>query len=131
MLYHESTILPQAYLLQSRRSKRMDSTDDEHSPENSSKKYVRINKTKYKTEMCKNFSEMGYCPYRNKCQFAHGENEICRLEPPAKIFYRTRNCHSFWNQGQCKYGFRCQFSHYTTSKETTHFLEICKFSFTD
>ena len=27
---------------------------------------------KYKTELCKNYSEKGYCPYRWKCQFAHG-----------------------------------------------------------
>lgn len=31
-----------------------------------------INVGKYKTEMCKNYSEMGYCPYWEKCQFAHG-----------------------------------------------------------
>ncbi len=31
---------------------------------------------KYKTELCKNFSETGFCPYRKKCKFAHGINEL-------------------------------------------------------
>ena len=62
------------YALYRPKIKGNDSTDDEQSPQKGcNKKLQRINKTKYKTEMCKNFSEMGYCPYREKCQFAHGD----------------------------------------------------------
>lgn len=32
----------------------------------------KIDKTKFKTEMCKNWIEQGFCRYGNKCQFAHG-----------------------------------------------------------
>lgn len=32
----------------------------------------KIDKTKFKTEMCKNWIEQGYCRYGTKCQFAHG-----------------------------------------------------------
>ena len=32
--------------------------------------------TKYKTELCKNWIEVGYCRYKNKCKFAHGQDEI-------------------------------------------------------
>ena len=27
--------------------------------------------TKYKTKLCQKFSEEGYCPYGNRCQFIH------------------------------------------------------------
>lgn len=29
-------------------------------------------RVKYKTELCHNFSQTGYCPYEKRCQFAHG-----------------------------------------------------------
>lgn len=32
--------------------------------------------TKFKTEMCKNWSETGRCNYGNKCRFAHGKDEL-------------------------------------------------------
>lgn len=51
---------------------RADSTDDESNLDRFSPKIVKTNICKFKTEMCKNYSEMGFCPYRNKCQFAHG-----------------------------------------------------------
>ena len=66
---------------------------------------------KYKTEMCKNFSEVGHCPYFEKCQFAHGSHELLETVPACKRFYRTKPCKPFWEKGSCSYGFRCQFSH--------------------
>lgn len=36
------------------------------------KQKVKKDKVKYKTELCKTFSEKGYCPYGRKCRFAHG-----------------------------------------------------------
>jgi len=55
---------------------------------------------------------MGYCPYRTKCQFAHGGEELLRSAPAPKKAYRTKKCKSFWEEGVCRYGFRCQFLHY-------------------
>ncbi|KAJ2161072.1 hypothetical protein GGF46_001743 [Coemansia sp. RSA 552] len=34
----------------------------------------------YKTKMCQRFSELGECPYGEKCQFAHGDDEL--RDPP-------------------------------------------------
>ena len=28
--------------------------------------------SKAKSSLCRNFTEKGFCPYGNKCQFAHG-----------------------------------------------------------
>lgn len=64
--------------------------------------------------MCKNYSEMGYCPYRSKCQFAHGPHELVQSAKNPKKAYRTRKCKSFWEEGTCRYGFRCQFLHNET-----------------
>ena len=33
---------------------------------------------KYKTELCKTFSETGKCPYGFKCRFAHGKEELSK-----------------------------------------------------
>ena len=51
---------------------RSDSTDDEFQIDYRTPRVVKTNICKYKTEMCKNFSENGFCPYTEKCQFAHG-----------------------------------------------------------
>lgn len=32
--------------------------------------------TKYKTELCKNWIEVGYCRYKSLCMFAHGHSEV-------------------------------------------------------
>uniref|UniRef100_A0A3Q3Q2S1 mRNA decay activator protein ZFP36 n=1 Tax=Monopterus albus TaxID=43700 RepID=A0A3Q3Q2S1_MONAL len=42
--------------------------------------------SRYKTELCRSFTENGLCKYGGKCQFAHGEEEkkhsFCRSSPP-------------------------------------------------
>ena len=35
----------------------------------------------YKIEMCKNWTEVGYCRYGKKCQYAHGCDELNTLTP--------------------------------------------------
>ena len=70
---------------------------------------TKTNTLKLKTELCKNFSEMGRCRYGNKCRFAHGAHELVSA-PSAKSF-RKRKCNGFWNNGYCSYGIRCQFGH--------------------
>ena len=34
------------------------------------------NKNKYKTKLCKNYTESGYCKYKDQCSYAHGEKEL-------------------------------------------------------
>ena len=88
------------------------SSDGDTHDESPAAKKSPANPCKYKTEMCKNYSEMGYCPYWEKCQFAHGIEELHWKEPSKKHFYRTRKCQPFWAKSNCNYGSRCQFSHY-------------------
>lgn len=83
---------------------------------------------KYKTEMCKNYSEMGYCPYYEKCQFAHGYHDMILtpelFERLSRQASKPRRCKNFWNTGQCAYGLRCQFSHYEVNQDCLTYLKI-------
>ncbi len=36
--------------------------------------YCKTNPKKHKTELCKTYSELGYCNYGKKCRFAHGRD---------------------------------------------------------
>ncbi|KAI0711691.1 hypothetical protein C8Q76DRAFT_810096 [Earliella scabrosa] len=56
----------------------------------------------YKTELCRTWEEKGSCRYRAKCQFAHGEEELRKVE---------RHPKTFWVFGSCPYGKRCCFIH--------------------
>lgn len=70
---------------------------------------------------------MGYCPYRVKCQFAHGPQELTNSVPAVKKAYRTKKCKSFWESGICRYGFRCQFQHYELEhRKDRDFLKNCQ-----
>lgn len=68
---------------------------------------------------------MGYCPYYEKCQFAHGYEEL-EVAPPgySTLDYRNRRCIKFWTTGQCSYGLRCKFSHYEVNRATLNNLRI-------
>ena len=63
----------------------------------------------YKTELCKKFQTRGYCPYGNKCRFAHGKEELITKIQGAN--YKKEKCNSFYVKGYCPYGSRCQFQH--------------------
>lgn len=63
----------------------------------------------YKTEICRSHSEMGYCKYGNKCQFAHDMNELRNVNRHPR--YKTETCRTFWEEGSCPYGKRCCFIH--------------------
>jgi len=69
---------------------------------------------RYKTELCKSFTETGVCRYGVKCQFAHGKEEVRPILRHPK--YKTEICKTFHNTGTCPYGMRCRFIH-TRSKE--------------
>jgi hypothetical protein len=68
------------------------------------------NDPKYKTELCRSWSENGFCVYGNKCRFAHGKHEM--FEKPINLTkYRQKDCNSFKENGFCMYGSRCNFKH--------------------
>lgn len=64
---------------------------------------------RYKTELCRTFSENGSCRYGDKCQFAHGEAELRTVSRHPK--YKTEMCRTFHTTGFCPYGTRCHFIH--------------------
>jgi hypothetical protein len=65
--------------------------------------------TRYKTELCRPFTETGKCKYGDKCQFSHGTNEL-RI-PMRHPKYKTEYCRTFHTTGYCPYGPRCHFIH--------------------
>ena len=69
----------------------------------------QINYSRYKTELCRQFSENGECKYGDKCQFAHGFNDLKDVNRHPK--YKTDYCKTFHSKGFCPYGPRCHFIH--------------------
>eukprot|EP00826_Nyctotherus_ovalis_P062461 TRINITY_DN9038_c0_g1_i18.p1 TRINITY_DN9038_c0_g1~~TRINITY_DN9038_c0_g1_i18.p1 ORF type:complete len:176 (-),score=30.12 TRINITY_DN9038_c0_g1_i18:129-656(-) len=67
-------------------------------------------KYKYKTELCKNWEERGYCPYGAKCRFAHGARELNSKEK-INDKYKSKPCQAFFSTMFCSYGNRCLFKH--------------------
>ncbi|XP_068173452.1 mRNA decay activator protein ZFP36L1 [Antennarius striatus] len=65
--------------------------------------------SRYKTELCRSFTESGLCKYGGKCQFAHGHEELRDLSRHPK--YKTEPCRTFHTIGFCPYGMRCHFVH--------------------
>lgn len=65
--------------------------------------------SRYKTELCRSFTENGLCKYGGKCQFAHGQEELRDLSRHPK--YKTEPCRTFHTIGFCPYGTRCHFVH--------------------
>jgi hypothetical protein len=64
----------------------------------------------YKTELCKTWVEKNFCPYKDKCRFAHGKKELHERLVNCK-FYKLKECNSFFQKGFCPYGSRCHFKH--------------------
>jgi len=74
-----------------------------------SRKRTKFNTRLYKTELCRSWSELGYCPYGDsRCQFAHGKHELRPVIRHKK--YKTVKCKNFL-AGYCPYGSRCCFIH--------------------
>lgn len=70
----------------------------------------------YKTELCRNWRETGLCRYGNKCQFAHGGDELRGVLRHPK--YKTEICRQYHTTGTCTYGKRCRFVHHCTEMRT-------------
>ena len=49
--------------------------------------------TRYKTELCRPYTETGKCKYGDKCQFSHGMKELRILLRHPK--YKTEYCRTF------------------------------------
>jgi hypothetical protein len=65
---------------------------------------------KLKNELCSNFLQTGYCKYQDKCQFAHGVQEL-RQHQEANNKYKTKKCIAYFDKASCAYGDRCNFQH--------------------
>lgn len=81
---------------------------------------------RYKTSLCKNYNSDHGCQYGDKCQFAHGTEELRvapnvrsvpgMIKPMQKIQknilnYKIVKCKNFEKEGKCKYGEHCSFAH--------------------
>lgn len=65
--------------------------------------------SKYKTVLCTNLEEKGFCQFGEGCIYAHGVEELRVKNVPTK--YKTIKCEQFSKNGKCKYGARCNFIH--------------------
>ncbi|XP_059933168.1 cysteine three histidine 1 [Gadus macrocephalus] len=70
--------------------------------------------TRYKTELCTSYAASGLCNYAERCQFAHGLQEL--HVPYRHPKYKTELCRSFHTTGYCYYGTRCLFVHGATEQ---------------
>ncbi|XP_068612760.1 mRNA decay activator protein ZFP36L1-like [Brachionichthys hirsutus] len=75
-----------------------------------------LSSSRYKTELCRSFTESGLCKYGGKCQFAHGQEELRDLSRHPK--YKTEPCRTFHTIGFCPYGMRCHFVHNNEEDKT-------------
>ena len=82
----------------------------------------------YKTAMCKNMTEQGYCQHGDSCVFAHSSSELRGKNfggngnmmmdgGPFNMAKRKRDntktvlCQNFTTYGECQYGGNCNFAH--------------------
>lgn len=70
----------------------------------------------YKTEMCRSYTELGWCRYGDNCQFCHFKSELRVVTRHPK--YKTEICRTFWIEGSCPYGKRCCFAHQENPRST-------------
>lgn len=92
-----------------------------------------MNSNKYKSVLCKHFGQTGTCSYGDKCQFAHGfqelrntgtsnmvgiqENKVTK-QPPNPSNFKIVKCKNWETNGSCKYGSVCTFAHGDTELRT-------------
>jgi hypothetical protein len=89
----------------------------------------KTDRTKFKTEMCKNWIEAGVCRYGIKCQFAHGGDELTQKVLPQNAKYKSKLCNTFADGLFCPYGNRCLFRHedreFTEVHEYHYMTKLC------
>ena len=83
----------------------------------------------YKRDMCKNWTEAGFCRYGSKCQYAHGQEELSenhqlylneQKQANVNDKYKSQNCRQFYREKFCPYGKRCHFRHEYRSFKKIH-----------
>lgn len=92
-----------------------------------------MNQGKYKTVLCKHFGQSGTCSYGDKCQFAHGFQELKNSssnisnnmgtetkvkQAPNPSNFKIVKCKNWETTGNCKYGSVCTFAHGDTEVRT-------------
>ena len=87
-----------------------------------------VQRSMYKRELCKNWAESGFCRFGEKCQYAHGVDELSEehhlylmeqmKQPNDK--YKSQNCRAFYREKICMYGKRCHFRHEFRSFKKIH-----------
>ena len=66
---------------------------------------------KKKTELCKNYQFGRGCVYDDKCQYAHGMEELRSNSHLKHKNYKQKVCKNYYEQGFCSYGKRCSYIH--------------------
>lgn len=69
----------------------------------------------YKTEMCRAWEDIGNCRYANKCQFAHGKEELRPTRFLSKNKPEELLCKAYHRTGYCPNGSKCRFFHRTSA----------------
>ena len=84
------------------------------------------NNIKYKTVLCKHFGTPQGCSYGEKCQFAHGEQDLKHVDgnmltqnymmpmnnkQKDAMNYKIVKCKNWEKDKTCKYGAHCTFAH--------------------
>ena len=101
------------------RQKHADKNSSNKKQDGQSNNTTKVDKTKFKTELCKNWIETRICRYGSKCQFAHGYHELAKKDSE-ELKFKNRVCKSFHNRGYCTYGTRCLFKHEDRKFEVLH-----------
>ena len=73
--------------------------------------FEHLKDPKYKTELCMKYKLKGYCSYKSKCRFAHGEDELINKSLMNKNYKKTYCENYHYGKGYCIYGERCQYIH--------------------
>ena len=84
------------------------------------------NNARYKTTLCRHYNTPQGCSYGDKCQFAHGEQELRQVDKnmmfanPMQsmnnkqknaLNYKIVKCKNWEKDKSCKYGAHCTFAH--------------------
>lgn len=77
--------------------------------------YDVYNQGMFKTELCNKWQDTGACPYGDRCQFAHGIEELRPVIRHPR--YKTELCRMVAAGDRCPYGHRCHFRHTLTQEE--------------
>merc|ERR1712226_1182709 len=89
---------------------------------NSNNRTLQDCNPRFKTEICRNFKERNKCIYGDRCQFAHGRQELRDVVRNSK--YKTKLCQKYWISGYCAYGPRCNFLHEEATNDELEMADL-------